>query len=348
MRRLHIALSCFVTVIVLGACSAAEQPTHQMAPTDVVATIGSTSVTLADLDAKALQEPASAFGSARLVQAIYVARRATLDEIIATRLIDQEALTRGIPREALVAQEIDQVATPPTDADIEFWYQTNPSAVQGRPLDQLKPAITSVLRQQRGADARSQFVERLKQKTPVTIRLEPPRQTIASAGHPAKGPDDAPVEIVEFSDFECPFCQRATPAVNQVLDTYGDRIRFVYRHFPLPNHPNARPAAEAAACANEQGRFWPYHDRLFASPDKLTGPDLKAHAAAVGLDEARFSACVADRRFETSVDQDVKDAQAAGVTGTPAFFINGRSLEGAQPFEAFKRVIDEELAATRK
>jgi len=151
--------------------------------------------------------------------------------------------------------------------------------------------------------------------------------------------------MVEFSDFQCPFCQRANPAVEQVLKTYGDKIRFVSRHYPLPNHPDARPAAEAAACAQDQDKFWPYHDQLFANASRLSAKDLKDHAGAAGLDAARFAACVDGHQSKAKVDADIAEADAAGVTGTPAFFINGRSLEGAQPFEAFKRIIDQELAS---
>src|SRR5262249_43252427 len=113
---------------------------------------------------------------------------------------------------------------------------------------------------------------------------------------------------------------------------------------PLPNHPNARPAAEASACAAEQGQFWPYHDRLFAQPSKLSDADLKSHAAALGLDAAKFNASVDSHKFKSLVDHDVKDGEEAGVNGTPAFFINGRLLSGAQPYEAFRRLIDDELA----
>jgi protein-disulfide isomerase len=155
------------------------------------------------------------------------------------------------------------------------------------------------------------------------------------------------VEVIEFSDFQCPFCMRANPTVEQVLKTYGDKIKFVYRHYPLPNHPNARPAAEASACAEVQGKFWEYHDRLFANPTKLSDPDLKAQAAALGLDTAKFNACVDNHQQKPGVDADMAAGEAVGVTGTPAFFINGRSIEGAQPFESFKRVIDEELARVK-
>jgi protein-disulfide isomerase len=120
-------------------------------------------------------------------------------------------------------------------------------------------------------------------------------------------------------------------------------VRLVYRHFPLDNHPNATPAAEASACAAEQGKFWEYHDRLFGGPGRLSGPDLKQHAATLGLDTAKFNACVDERTYRTQVQEDVETGERVGVTGTPAFFINGRPLSGAQPFEVFKRIIDEEL-----
>ena len=188
----------------------------------------------------------------------------------------------------------------------------------------------------------------MKLKTAVLVMLEPPRQKIETAGSPAQGPANAPIELVEFSDFQCPFCYRAHPTVEQVLKTYSGKIRFVYRNFPLPMHPNARPAAEAAQCANEQGKFWAYHDRLFDDQSKLGPDDLKASAAALGLDTAKFDACFDSHKYKAVVDADLQAGNAAGVNGTPAFFINGRLLSGAQPFDEFKKVIDEELAARRQ
>jgi protein-disulfide isomerase len=169
------------------------------------------------------------------------------------------------------------------------------------------------------------------------------REKVADANFPSQGPSNAPIVMIEFSDFQCPFCQRAEPTVEQVLKTYGNKIRFVYRHFPLPNHPNARPAAEAAACADEQGRFWQYHKELFGNSSKLSNDDLKSHAARAGLDQKRFADCLDGGKLKARVDADIEEAEAAGVSGTPAFFINGRPLDGAQPFSAFKQIIDEEL-----
>jgi protein-disulfide isomerase len=337
---------CMAAVLgmLAAACSTSAQPARQMSPAEVVATVDGAPITLSEVDAVALQQPVTNFGSARLVQALYLARRAALEEMVASRLIDREAKARGVSATDLTRQEVDAKVTAATDADVEFWYQTNPSAVQGRALAQLREPIRSLLNEQRTMEQRDRLIEALRAKTPVTVSLDIPRQQIATAGHPSRGPANAPIEIVEFSDFQCPFCQRANPTVEQVLKVYGDKVKFVYRHYPLPNHPNAKPAAEASVCADQQGQFWKYHDRLFASPDKLTDADLKSHAAALGLDAAAFNSCFDAGTGRSRVEQDMKDATEAGVSATPSFFINGRSLEGAQPFEAFRQIIDEELA----
>jgi protein-disulfide isomerase len=342
---MHISLPCGACVVALiTACSpTAAQQSKRPAPTDVVATVGSTSITLAEVDDKALQQPANNFGSVKLAAALYQARRAALDELIATTLMDAAAKAEGIGRPALIEREVTSKIRPVTDDDVAFWYQTNQSRVQGATLDQVRQPIRQFLTQERMHEIREQYVGTLKAKTTVRVLLDPPRQTVATDGSPVKGPSNAPVEIVEFSDFQCPYCLRAAPTVNQVLKTYGDKIRFVYRHYPLPNHPNARPAAEAAACAAEQGKFWPFHDRLFGDAAKLESADLKRDAAELGLDTTKFNTCVDTHKFRASVDADMQAGADAGVDGTPAFFINGRMISGAQPFDVFKKLIDDEL-----
>jgi protein-disulfide isomerase len=333
-----------------AACSpTSAQPSKRQPaqlPTAVVATVGSASITLAEVDEKALQQPTANF-SGKLVQALYDARRLTLDEIVASMLMDQEAKARGVDRATLVEKEIADKVAPVADTDVAAWYQANQGRVQGATLDQVRAPIRALLIQERMDDARQQYVDGLKSKTPVRVMLEPPRLMVAAANGPSRGAVTAPVQMIEFSDFQCPFCLRAHATVEQVLKTYGDRIHFVYRHYPLPSHPAARPAAEASACAAEQGKFWPYHDRLFEQPSRLSAADLKQDAVDLGLDAGRFNACVDSKKYKAQVDADVRDGDDAGVNGTPAFFINGRMLSGAQPFDAFKRIIDEELASQR-
>jgi protein-disulfide isomerase len=331
-------------LILLAGCSGAAQQARPQTGDDVVATVGTRRITLAEVDGRALGQQAGNFGGLTLSQALYEARRTVLDEMIGNHLIDADAKARGTDRAALVQQEITAKVAPPTDAEIAAWYSANQARTQGASLDQVREPIRSLLAQERTMAARDAYITRLKAATPVTLTLEPPRLTVSDAGRPAKGPARAPVQIVEFSDFECPYCFRANPTVAQILAAYGDRVRLVYRHYPLPNHPNARPAAEASACANEQGRFWEFHDRLFANQSKLAAADLKQHAAELGLDAAAFNACVDGRKYRGDVDADMATAEALGVSGTPHFFINGRPLSGAQPFENFKAIIDEELA----
>ena len=335
-----------ISVVLLSACSGSAQQAPAQAATDVVATVGPTPIRLEQVDAQALKMPASNFGNLRLSEALYEARRAALDGMVGDLLLEQEAKARGVDRAALTAQEITSKVAPVTDVDVAAWYQANQSRVQGAPIDQVRSPIKALLTQERTQSRREEYLDALRKKTAVKLMLDPPRQVVAEDGRPARGPASAPIEMIEFSDFQCPFCLKANPTVTQVLSTYGDRIRFVYRHYPLPNHPNARPAAEAAQCANEQGKFWPYHDQLFARGGRLSDADLKDAAGQTGLDMASFDRCVTTHKYKADVDADVAAGDEAGVSGTPAFYINGRMLTGAQPFEAFKRIIDEEL--TRK
>jgi protein-disulfide isomerase len=335
-------------VLVIGACSTSAQQARQPSPGEIVATVGGVSITLEQVDEKALQEPAERFGSLKLSQALYEARLASADEMVGNVLLDQEAKRRGIERAVLVEQEITSNAAPVTEADVAAWYQSNPQRVQGATLDQVRVPIKSMLTQERLQNARVAYLNTLKSKTTVRVMLDPPRAAVRAGTSPARGPTSAPIELIEFADFQCPYCLAASPTIKRVIDTYGDRIHFVYRNFPLQSHPDAKPAAEAAQCANEQGQFWAYHDRLFGVPGKLSDADLKKTAADLGLDPGRFNACVDQHRYKSVVDADTQAGAEAGVSGTPAFFINGRLLSGAQPFDAFKRVIDEELELKKR
>jgi protein-disulfide isomerase len=337
-----VAIGVLLAVCATSAQSA-KPPARALAPNDTVATVGPVSITLAQVDEVALQARTGGFAGLTLGQALYDARRTALNDIVADMLIDQEAKARGIDGAKLTEQEVDAKVMAVTDADILEWYQVNAARVQGAPLDQVRERIRPLIVQQRTQTAYRAYVDQLKSKTTVRILLDPPRLKVATGNSPAKGPANAPIELVEFSDFQCPFCLNARPTVKKVLDTYGDQIKLVHRHFPLPNHPNAWPAAEASECAAEQGQFWPYHERLFAHPTKLTDGDLKQAAAELGMNSGRFNDCVDSHKYKAKVDADIKAGTEAGINGTPAFFINGRLLSGAQPFDAFKRIIDDEL-----
>jgi protein-disulfide isomerase len=192
------------------------------------------------------------------------------------------------------------------------------------------------------------------QGTPAA-EATPKPVTIDVGDNPAKGPADAKVTIVEFSDFQCPYCARfVQETMPQILSNYGDKIRFVFMNFPLSQiHENAEKAAEAGECANEQGAFWQFHDIMFQNQSALTVDNLKSYAAQLNLDTAKFNECLDSGKMADPVAADMavaeKAAQDAGLTrfGTPAFFINGNNLAGAQPYDVFKVAIDAALAAAQ-
>ncbi|OJH34083.1 thioredoxin [Cystobacter ferrugineus] len=185
--------------------------------------------------------------------------------------------------------------------------------------------------------------EGLKSNGAAAAPSEPAVQNIEVGNAPVTGAKNAAVTIVAFSDFECPFCGRVVPTLHQLEQEYKGKIRVAFKNQPLPMHPNAKPAAEAALAAHEQGKFWEYHDKLFANQRALDRASLEKYAQELGLDVARFKAALDSGKFTAQVTADMAEASRVGVTGTPSFFINGRSLVGAQPIDAFKRVIDEEL-----
>ena len=184
---------------------------------------------------------------------------------------------------------------------------------------------------------------------PVAAGAQPiQRVDVSTDDDPSIGPADAPVTVIEFSDFQCPYCQVWYQQVyQQLLASYPDKLRFVYRDLPLPMHPEAVPAAEAANCAGEQGAFWKYHDALFVQQYGLNRAAYEQYASDLGLDTQAFVTCLDSHRYQDEIQADADEATRIGITGTPSFVINGRILIGALPFSDFKTVIDEELAANQ-
>jgi predicted DsbA family dithiol-disulfide isomerase len=270
-------------------------------------------------------------------------RRQALDELIAQVLIQKEAAARGVTPAALEKAEITDKAQV-TPAEARTFYEANKarfaSMAEADALDQIQAGLG----RQRERERRATFARSLRETYGVQVLLEPFRVPVALADAPIRGNPDAPVTVVEFSDFQCPYCARSRPTVNRVREVYGDKVRWAFRHFPLGFHTQAPKAGEAAACAGDQGKFWAMHDHLFANPGKLSVPDLKTSAADLGLDTAAFDQCLDSGKHADRIVSDSEAGARYGVSGTPAFFINGRPLIGAQPFEAFAQVIDDELA----
>ena len=304
---------------------------------EVAAEIDGQAITVAELDERIrndLFEAAARGGAPKL----YELRSKALDKILEERVLEAAAQRHGISSDAVMQLEIEKLG-PVTDEEVEAFYAENKSRFGDSKLEKLSPQIQRFLTSQRHSTAKSG----LRGEAKVSVLIEPPRFNITADG-PSKGPANAPVTIVEFSDFQCPYCQRALPVIDDLLEKYPNDVRVVYRHLPLDSiHKRARPAAEASACADAQQQFWPYHDKLFANNRKLEKDDLLRYANELGLDESRFEQCFEDRTFQSKVDSDFQAARAAGITGTPAFVVNGVLLSGARPSAEFYRIIDAEL-----
>jgi protein-disulfide isomerase len=305
---------------------------------------------LAEVNGKAVtsEEVEGALGArlAQLEEQIYQLKRQRLESLIAERLLANEAARRGVTTQALVDTEVTAKAASVTPEDVEKFYQANKTQIGGVLDVNLRARITSFLQNQRLDSRREEFLQTLRSQSKVIINLPPPefRLKASTEGAPFRGGAQAPVTVIEFSDFHCPFCGKVQPTLSQVLARYGDKVKLVYRHLPIDQlHPQARRAAEAAACANEQGKFWEYHDQLYTAGADTSQEKLKSLAQAAGLDVVAFESCLNAGKHQQAIQKEIEDAARIGLNATPSFLINGRFFSGAQPLEAFVRVIEEEL-----
>ncbi|MBZ0169607.1 Disulfide bond formation protein D precursor [Candidatus Methylomirabilis lanthanidiphila] len=269
-----------------------------------------------------------------------------LEELIEERLLALEAKRRGITVEDLLKAEVTSKAPEVSDAEVATFMTQNRARLQGDDAE-LRPKVRDYLRNQKAQAGRHAYLASLQQRAKVEWFLEEPdpiRVPVSAEGAFAQGPKDAPVTIVEFSDFQCPFCSRVVGTLKEVVRLYPKQVRLAYRDFPIAGlHPKAAKAAEAARCAGEQGKFWEYHDRLFESQAQATPADFKRFAEQLKLNDKSFAACLDGGKHAAAVQADVEEGTRLGITGTPTFFINGRLVVGALPLEMFQKIIDREL-----
>jgi protein-disulfide isomerase len=281
---------------------------------------------------------------------LYKIEKQKLEEYISAFLLTQEAKKRGVSVEAVLDQEVNSKILPVDDDEIDVFYKSNKARI-AVDLDKVREQIRGYLRNQKIEAQKALFFESLRSKAKVATYLKPPpvfRAEVSLVGDPFKGSEKAPVTIVKFEDFHCPFCKQVQPTFNELLSRYNGKVRLVHKDLPLESiHPQARQAAEAARCAYEQGKFWEYHDKLYANSPKASTDDLKSYAKEIGLDVDSFDRCFASGKYKAVVQQDLNEGAKLGLTGTPTFFINGREISGNQPLIAFEAIIDEELARTK-
>lgn len=303
---------------------------------EVLATVGEAPVTRVEVEEPIRLEILS------LQRSIQDRMDRALNRAIEEKLLEQEAAARETTVEELLDTEVDQHIVNPSDEQIEAFYEQQQARFR-QPLEQVFSKIGAYLRLQQKNELRTELLKELSAKYSVEKLVQPPRFKVVTRDAPSIGNPDAPITVVEFSDFECPFCQLHQATLTKLRETYGDRLRLVYKHYPLAGHPAARKAAEASMCANDQGRFWEMHDGMFAQMNKLAVDDLKELAESLGLDTETFNECLDSGRWAAWVEQDLAQGKEVGVTGTPALFINGIVVSGAASYETIAAVIDEEL-----
>ena len=305
---------------------------------------------LVDGQAITIEEVEKPLGAqiSKLEEQIYALKMQKLEGLIQARLLAREAAKRGLSVQALLDAEVNSKVSPVTDQEIEAHYQANKARYPGESYRQV---IQAQLQNQRRGALHQAFIRSLRAQSNVVINLKAPpiyRAPVSAGSAPIRGSANAEVTIIEFSDFHCPYCKQVQPTLKRILSDFGSRVRLAYRDFPLDQlHPNARKAAEAARCANDQGKFWEFHDKLYSGSVDASPETLGRLAKESDMNVVMFQECVATGKHRPGIDKDVQEAISMGVTGTPAFFINGRLVSGAQPYESFASIIQSELERSR-
>lgn len=271
-----------------------------------------------------------------------------LNQLILQKLIEAEAKKKGVTTEELLKQEVESKVPEPSDEEARGYYfaAKNQTSLS---FDEIKPQIKQLLRAAEIQQAREKYGDSLRARANVSVLLQRPRVEVAYDPARVRGNAKAPVTIVEFSDFQCPFCLQAQSILSSLLAKYEGRVKLAFLDFPMRSlHPQAEIAAEAARCAEKQGKFWQYHDALFADQTKLDEAGLLQSAKSLGLDENTFQTCLKAGTFRAQIEQDMQEGTKYGVAGTPAFFIDGIPVNGAQPQAEFEKIIDAELADAKR
>jgi protein-disulfide isomerase len=341
MARGVLSLSLVAALAACGRPAVAPAPGASAATgapgSAVVAEVEGQKITAAELDRHAAGQ------LAQLRDQEYEIRKSALEDLIAQRLVEKRAAERGITARELMRQEVEAKIPSPTPAEIDAIYDQNRDRVGGRSRAEVAPQIVSSLNQQRAAERAQAFRGELRSAAKVAILLDQPRTEVpVVAGAQARGPATAPVTIVEYSDYLCPYCQRAEATVARVLARYEGRVRFVHRDLLL-GRPRSMAVARAALCAGEQGKFWEYRANLLSVLGDWSDVDLSGRAAGLGLKREEFKACLASDRHEQAVLDSTDEGQKLGVSGTPTFFINGRRMVGVRSEADLEQTIQSEL-----
>ncbi len=338
MKRFYFRYAIVYAVLILAAPPILPAQDSQK-PAAPIATVAGQPIYEQDL------MPAVGQGLLDLYKQEYKLKSDALNQAIRKKLVEVEAKKRGLTSDDLLKAEVDSKVAEPSDDEARGYYL----AVKNQttlPFDQVKSQVKQFLKNAQIQQTREKYADSLRDKTQVSVLLQPPVVRVGYDWARVKGDADAPITIVEFADFQCPFCTKAEPLLNEVLAKYKGKVKLAFRDFPLgPIHPHAEMAAEASRCALAQGKYWEMHDAMFADQSKLDEAALVNTAAGLRLDLNAFASCLQSNKYKESVQQDSQAGSEVGVNATPTFFINGEFLGGAQSTADFATIIDRQLAA---
>lgn len=320
---------CFLSV---AATSGDVSPSSST----VVLEIDGNKVTLADFEQK---RPTALFQARNT---FYESEKKAVDQYVDDYLLERQAQKENLTVTQLLERHVTStLPKDPSDEALRVYYE---GVDTKESFDAVKGQILQHVRDRRMAKAKAAYMASLRSQANIAIKLTPPRTQITVKNAPVRGDINAPVTIIEYADYECPYCQQSQPTINKVEAAFKGKIAFAYKDVPLPMHSHAQKASEAAHCAGEQGKYWEYHDMLYATK-ALEVPQLKQHARELKLDGAAFDKCLDSSAEAESIKPYVAEALGFGLQGTPGFFINGRFFSGGMSYDEFRNVINEELKA---
>jgi protein-disulfide isomerase len=331
--KISLIIATFMSVSFLAL---AATPPASVCPTSetAVVEINGTKLTLSDLEH---DNPSLAFQARNVC---YEAEHKAIDAFVDQYLLEQQAKAENVTVDQLLEKHVKStIAKDPSDESLRVYYEGVDTTL---PFEAVRQQIIDSIRQRRIAKAKAEYLQTLRSKGEIATLLPAPRAEIAMKDVVYRGPQTAPVVLVEYADYECPYCQQAEPILEKLAETYKGKIAFVFKDMPLPMHSHAQKAAEASRCAEAQGKYWQYHDLLFAQK-QLDAAGLSAAAKQLNLDEQAFNKCLESGATASGIKASANEGQALGIPGTPAIFINGKVYNSALTFEKLQAAIEEEL-----
>jgi|HubBroStandDraft_6_1064221.scaffolds.fasta_scaffold04609_2 predicted DsbA family dithiol-disulfide isomerase len=342
MRAMRLAVVVPLLLSLEVPISLKGQELQQKSPPEVLAIVDGKILTRAELESKE---------AAKLLPArdqYYKAQREALDRLIDDALLEMQAQRENLTVPQLLEKHVTSKVKDPTDDQLEVYYE---GVQTDQPFAAVRDKILETIRQRRIANARKEYLNSLRNQANLEVLLASPSVDVALGDGPTRGTPNAPVLLIEFADYECPYCQKINADLKKLEADYSGKVLFAFKDFPLPMHKHAQKASEAARCAGLQDKYWEYHDLLFQKGNGLEISQLKEYARTLKLDAAKFDQCLDSGDAAAAVKKDQEQGQKLGLTGTPSFFVNGHFFSGAATYTMLREIVDQQLtflAASQK